>query len=57
MAEEKEIQGFEGEMYESIQENPGAKTYGKEAEPLDPEQAGAVPDEKMRPGEESPPSS
>ena len=57
MAEEKEVQGFEGEMYESIQENPGAKTYGKEQEPMDPEQAGAVPDEKMRPGEESPPSS
>ncbi|HEX2259321.1 MAG TPA: hypothetical protein VHJ40_06205 [Actinomycetota bacterium] len=45
MGDETHVRGGEGEMYDAIQDNPGAKNYGKDAEPLDPEQAGAGPDE------------
>ena len=56
MGKEEHIRGGEGEMYDAIQDNPGAKNYGKDAEPLDPEQAGAGPDENTTKGsDDSPP--
>ncbi|MDQ4142253.1 MAG: hypothetical protein M3198_00655 [Actinomycetota bacterium] len=41
MGDEK-IQGGEGPMYDSIQDVSGSKTYGSDAEPMDPAQAGAA---------------
>jgi hypothetical protein len=56
MGDEERIRGGEGEMYDAIQDNPGAKNVGKDAELPDPEQAGAGPDENPPEGsDDSPP--
>ena len=42
MGDKETVQGGEGPMYDSIQDVSGSKTYGSDAEPLDPAQAGAA---------------